>query len=143
MVNGIVYDFESIKVMLPTGQIGTCENVKYGVKKDIDVKTDKYGLPRGEVRKDFEGDFEMDMSLFDFEKLNKSASATGILGMFPFPVVIAYGDGAAPRITDSITVKITETPREMKKGEEVMMKITGKQTSIPLLNGVPAYIPRV
>jgi len=143
MINGVVYDFESTKIMLPTGMIGTCEDIKYGCKKDVDIVTDKNGVPRGIVRKGFEADFEMDMSLDQFERLNKSAMATGILGMPPLPITIAMGDGASPRIVDQIVVKITETPREFKKESELKMKIKGKITAIPLFNGVPVYIPRV
>lgn len=143
MINGVVYDFESIKIMLPTGQIGTCEDVKYGVKKDIDVVTDKNGVPRGYVRKGFDADFEMDMSVDQFERLNKTAAATGILGMPPFPVVITMGDRLNPKIIDTLVIKITETPREMKKDSEIRMKIKAKVTEIPLLGGVPVYIAPV
>lgn len=142
MINGVVYDFESIKIMLPTGMIGTCDDIKYGCKKDVDIVTDKNGVPRGIVRKGFDADFEMDMSLDQFERLNKSAAATGILGMPPIPVTIAMGDGVSPRIIDKVEVKITETPREWKKDAELKMKIKGKITGIPVFNGVPVYIPR-
>lgn len=142
MVNGIVYDFESVKIMLPTGQYGTCEDIKYGAKKDIDVVTDKNGIPRGYIRKGFDSDFEMDMSLDQFEKLNKSAEATGILGMEPIPVTVTMGDGSSPKIVDKLVVKITETPREMKKDSEIRMKIKAKVTEIPLFNGIPVYIAK-
>lgn len=143
MINGIVYDYESIKVMLPTGHITTAEDVKYNWKRDVDVLNDKNGSPRGVVRKGGEGDFEMDMSLDQFETLNKSAAATGILGMAPFPVIITIGDGESPRITDKIEVKITEAPREWKKDSELRMSLKGKITAVPVFNGVPAYVPKV
>lgn len=143
MINGKTYDFESIKIMLPTGQVSTAESIKYDIKKDVDVVTDKNGIPRGTVRKAFEGGFEMDMSIADFEILNDSAKATGILGMDPFPVVVTYGEGDTDVITDRLEVKITETPRDNSKDEEVRMTVTGKQTKIPELNGIPAYQKKV
>ncbi len=143
MINGIVYDYESVRITLPTGMVTTAEEVKYGVKKEVEVVNDSQGLPRGIIRKGFDADFEMDMSLAQFEVLNKSASATGILGMPPIPVVITLGDGENPRITDSLLVKITEAPREWKKDSELRMSLKGKVTAVPLLNGVPAYIAKV
>jgi len=143
MINGVTYDFESIKITLPTGMITTCEEVKYSCKKDVDIVTDKNGMPRGFVRKALESDFEMDMSLDQFETLNKSSAATarGILGMPPIPVVVTMGDGDNPIIIDSLMVKITEIPRELKKESEITMKLKGKVTEIPLYNSLPVYIP--
>lgn len=140
MINGKTYDFESIKIQLPTGQVSTAESIKYGAKKDVDILTDKNGMPRGMARKAFEGDFEMDMSIADYEILSESAGAKGILGMDPFPIVVTYGDDGDPDIiTDRIEVKVTQTPREASKDEEVRMTITGKQTKIPEHNGNPVY----
>ena len=141
MINGIVYDHESIKVMLPTGMVSSIEEVSYGVKKDVDVSTDKSGRPRGTVHKAFEGDFKATMSLAEFELLNKANAATGILGAPPMPVVVTYGSIGQPPVVDTLTVKITEVPRKSSKDSEVMMEVTGKQTTIPILGGVPAYVP--
>lgn len=141
MINGVVYDFESVKIMLPTGLYGTCEEIKYGAKKDVDVVTDKNGIPRGYVRKGFEAEFEMDMSIDQFERLNKSA-VTGILGMPPIPITITMGDGNNLPIIDEIVVKITEAPRELKKDSEIRMKLKGKITEIPIFNGLPVYLPK-
>lgn len=143
MINGIEYDFQSTKIMLPTGLYGTCEEIKYDVKKDIDILTDSQGNPRGFIRKGLDCSFEMDMSIDQFEKLNKSCAATGILGAPPFPITVTMGDGAKPKIIDEITVKITETPREMKKDSEIRMKIKGKITEIPIFGGLPVVIPQV
>lgn len=143
MVNGATYDFESITIMLPSGHVSTVENIKYDWKRDVDVLTDKSGTPRGTVRKSGEGECELDMSLFQFEILNKEASVTGILGMPPIPITVSMVRVGAPPIVDVLEMKITEAPREWKKGEELRMTIKGKLTAIPLYNGVPAYIPGV
>ena len=140
MVNGIVYDFESIKAQLPTGMVSTVEDIKYSIKKDVEVVTDKNGLPRGVVRKEYEGDFEMTLSLGEYERLAQNARR-GILALDPFPVVVSIGDGANPVITDTVVVKITEVPREMKKGEEIKMVVKGKQTAVAKMNGRLAYQP--
>lgn len=141
MINGVVYDHESIKVMLPTGMVMSIESVNYSIKKDVEVKTDKTGTPRGYVRQAFEGDFQATMSLAEFELLNKANAATGILGAPPMPVVITYGAVGQVPIVDTLTVKITEVPRKSEKDSEVVMEITGKQVTIPILNGQLAFIP--
>nr|WP_321294597.1 hypothetical protein [uncultured Sphaerochaeta sp.] len=140
MINGVVYDFESIKVQLPTGMVSTVEDIKYGVKKDVDVVTDKNGIPRGTVRKAYEGDFEMTLALSEYERLAQSAPR-GILALDPFPIVVSMGDGASPVVTDTIIVKITEVPREFKKDDEIKMSVKGKQTAVAKLNGKLAYQP--
>ena len=142
MVNGVIYDFESIKVALPSGLITTVKDVNYSSKKDVEVVTDSKGMPRGVVRKKFEGDFSMTLSLAEYEEFSKAqASQGGVLGAPPFPVVVSYGAYGQPPVTDNLMVKITEIPREAKEDEEVVMKISGKQTAIPKLGGRPAYVP--
>ena len=37
MINGLVYDFESIKVMLPTGMVVMLESISYKDKKEDEV----------------------------------------------------------------------------------------------------------
>jgi hypothetical protein len=47
MVNGLVYDFESIKLMLPTGLTLGAESVEYGDEKGDEVISGSNGLPLG------------------------------------------------------------------------------------------------
>jgi hypothetical protein len=47
MVNGLAYDFESIKLMLPTGLTLGAESVEYGDEKGDEVVTGSNGLPFG------------------------------------------------------------------------------------------------
>lgn len=141
MINGAVYDFESVKVALPSGLTATVKDINYSAKKDIDVVTDSKGMPRGYVRKKFEGDFSMTMSLAEYEKFAASQAPGGVLGSPPFPVVVSYGAFGQPPVTDNLMVKITEVPREAKEDEEVVMKISGKQTDIPKFSNRPVYVP--
>ncbi len=141
MINNTVYDYESVKLTLPSGIITTGTDISYSQKKDIDVVNDMRGVPRGYVRKAFEGDFSLTMSLSEYEKLSASAGVRGILGMDPIPVVVNYATMGMPVITDMLVVKITEIPREIKEGNEILMSIKGKQTAIPKLGGKAVYAP--
>lgn len=142
-INGKIYDFESIKILLPSGQITTAKDINYSAKKDVDVITNSQGIPIGVSRKKFEGDFSMTMGMAEFEALSDSVSGTGgVLGCPSFPVVVSYGNAEEEVVTDTLTVKITEVPREAKEDEEIVMKITGKQVSVPLFNGKPVYDPK-
>ena len=140
-VNGIVYDFASIRVRVPVGLSVTFTEIDYDNKKPVEVKHNNLGEPRGQTRGNFEGTFKIVASLDEFEKLNESVKDTGPLGADPMPVTVIYGaDGEKP-VTDELEVKIESTKRIAKTGtDEVMQEIVGKQTKIPLLNGIPAYV---
>ena len=47
MINGLVYDFESIKLMLPTGLTLGAESIEYNDEKSDEVITGSNGLPLG------------------------------------------------------------------------------------------------
>ena len=47
MINGVIYDFESIKLILPSGLSLTFEKISYKDKKDDEVITGSNGIPIG------------------------------------------------------------------------------------------------
>ncbi len=138
MINNTVYDFESITCQTPAGAVSTFEEISYDVEKDIDVKTDSQGNPRGYIRKAFKGDCKVTLSLAEYESL-VSGEAKGIFGADPMPIVVSYASRDGEVITDKITVKFTKAVRKVKKDDEVMMELTGKQTEIPSFNGNKVY----
>lgn len=143
MINGIVYDFESVKVNMPNGSVRTITDITYSQKKDVDVVTDSRGVPVGMVRKAYEGDASLTMSLGEYEAFAASAGPGGVLGMDPFPIIISFANAGTAPIVDTIVVKLTEVPREAKKDSEVVMKLTGKQMQVAKLNGRPVYTPLI
>ena len=141
MVNGVPYDFESIRMNVPAGKVVTLQDLDYDGEKGVEVVTTGDGEPYGSTRGEYKGMFKAVVSLFEFNILNESVSETGILGAPPMPVTVKYGaDGDQP-VVDKLEVKIEKFRKTIKKGTDLaVVELTGKQTRIADLNGVPAYV---
>lgn len=140
-VNGEVYDHESLAMEMPgTGELVTLSEVNYDAGKEVDIKTDTRGVPRGQVRKAFKGEFSCSVARVEYDALAESTSETGILGAEPMPVTLVYGNDGQEPTQDDIEVKIDKVDLTSKEGEEVMVKLSGKQTKIPKLAGHDVYV---
>lgn len=139
MINGRTYDFESMKVMTPAGIACTISEINYDAGKDVEIKTDMKGRPRGYSRKDYEGAFDCTMSLEEYNILNSAAGVRGILAMDPMPVIVSFSQLGAPVVTHQLLVKITKVTPGISKGDETTMKVEGKQLDVMKINGVPVY----
>lgn len=139
MINGIVYDFESIKMQTPVGVVASLDEISYDATKDVEVKTDTKGTPRGYARKAYEGSFSCTLSQYEFNTLVNAAGARGLLAMDPMPIIVSFAQAGAPVVTHSLVVKITKYEPDIKKDDEVMAKLEGKQTEIMKINGKPMY----
>ena len=140
-INGASYDHESLIMEMPgVGQVLTLVEVSYTPKRDVDVKNDKNGVPHRIVRKGFEGDFSCTMARAEFNSLLEGTADTGVLGAEPMAITLTYGDDGEEPVEDELEVKITDTELGSKEDDEAMVKITGKQTSIPKLSGHEAYV---
>ncbi|MDR2807759.1 MAG: hypothetical protein LBB43_01995 [Spirochaetaceae bacterium] len=70
MINGLVYDYESIKLQLPTGLVVLAESVSYNDKKDDEVVQGVSNLPAGLGRGAYSGECELEIGRSEYEKLN-------------------------------------------------------------------------
>lgn len=145
MINGIIYDFESTKVMLPSGLVIICESISYSDKKDDEVITGTSNIPVGIGRGEYSGDCEIEMSQADYNLLNTFAAASGgFYNMPPLPVIVVYGQTGQIPTTDSLLVHFTERKKGGKKGDTSLnVTIKGALTAPMLDNGVPAYVPMI
>ncbi|MDR3019891.1 MAG: hypothetical protein LBU66_03190 [Treponema sp.] len=143
MINGIIYDFESIKLILPSGLSLTFEKISYKDKKDDEVITGANSLPIGIGRGEYSGDCEVELGRAEYEMLNDySAAHGGFYNMPPVPIIVNYGHFGQPTIIDNLQVKFNERDFSSGKGDK-NLKVPLKGTlTMPLIsNGVPAYIP--
>ena len=109
MVNGLIYDFESIKLMLPTGLILGCESVEYSDEKNDEVICGTNNLPLGVGRGEWKGTCKLELQRFEYDKLNVfSAASGGFYNMPPIPVVASYGNLGQPPVTDTLLVHFTK-----------------------------------
>lgn len=139
MINGRTYDFESMKLQTPVGTACTISEINYDGSKDVEIKTDMKGIPRGYARKAYEGSFDCTMSLEEYNLLNSAAGIRGILAMDPMPVIVSFAQTGAPIVIHQLSVKITKVTPGVAKDDEVTVKIEGKQTAVMKINGKPIY----
>jgi hypothetical protein len=143
MINGLVYDFESIKLMLPTGLTLGCESVDYSDEKGDEVITGTHGLPLGIGRGEYKGTCKLELQRLEYDKLNLFAAASGgFYNMPPVPVIASYGNAGQPLVTDSMVVHFTKRGfKGAKKDTSLAVSVEGAITAPILSNGVPAFVP--
>lgn len=143
MINGKVYDFESIKTMLPTGQIILLESISYKDKKDDEVITGVNNLPAGIGRGEYSGECELEISRYEYDQLDAYAeSFGGFYSMPPIPIVVSYGHAAQTPVTDNLEVKFTERDFSASKGDKNLnIPLKGVLTAPLKTNGRTAYTP--
>ena len=143
MVNGLIYDFESIKLMLPTGLILGCESVEYSDEKNDEVICGTNNLPLGVGRGEWKGTCKLELQRFEYDKLNVfSAASGGFYNMPPIPVVASYGNLGQPPVTDTLLVHFTKRDFKGSKGDTSLnVTIEGPQTMPMNSDGIPAFVP--
>ena len=143
MVNGLIYDFESIKLMLPTGLILGCESVEYSDEKNDEVICGTNNLPLGVGRGEWKGTCKLELQRFEYDKLDLFGAASGgFYNMPPIPVVASYGNAGQPPVTDTLLVHFTKRDFKGSKGDTSLnVTIEGPQTAPMISNGVPAFVP--
>jgi hypothetical protein len=143
MINGLVYDFESIKVLMPTGMIIMLESISYKDKKDDEVVNGVSNIPVGIGRGAYSGECEIEFSREEYERLNLVLAASGGFYNSPFVnIVVNYGWLGQPIISDVLMVHFTERDFSGKKGDtNLNVKIKGALVAPLVSNGIPAYTP--
>lgn len=143
MVNGLIYDFESIKLMLPTGLILGCESVEYSDEKNDEVICGTNNLPLGVGRGEWKGSCKLELQRFEYDKLNIFAAASGgFYNMNPIPVVASYGNDGQPPVTDTLLVHFTKRDFKGSKGDTSLnVTIEGPQTMPMNSDGIIAFAP--
>ena len=143
MVNGLIYDFESIKLMLPTGLTLGCESVEYSDEKNDEVICGTNNLPLGVGRGEWKGTCKLELQRFEYDKLNVfSAASGGFYNMPPIPVVASYGNLGQPPVTDTLLVHFTKRDFKGSKGNTSLnVTIEGPQTMPMNSDGITAFVP--
>jgi hypothetical protein len=143
MINGLPDDFESIKLMLPTGLTLGCESVEYGDEKGGEVVTGSNNLPLGIGRDEYKGTRKLELHRIEYDKLDGfSAASGGFYNMPPIPVITGCGNAGQPPVTDSMLVHFTKRDFKGSKGDtNLVVSIEGALTAPLVSNGVPAYVP--
>ena len=145
MINGVVYDFESIKLTLPTGLSLTFEKISYKDKKDDEVITGANGIPIGIGRGEYSGECEVELGRMEYNALEVYAMMNGgFYNMPPIPIIVAYGHLGQPIVTDKLLVHFTERDFSASKGDKnLKIPLKGALCAPLMTNGTPAYVPYI
>jgi hypothetical protein len=143
MINGLVYDFESVNLMLPTGLTLGCESIDYGDEKSDEVVNGSNNLPLGIGRGEYKGTCKLELQRLEYDKLNLfSATSGGFYNMPPLPVIASYGNMGQPPVTDSMLVHFTKRSFKGAKGDtNLVVSVEGALTAPMNSDGVPAVVP--
>lgn len=143
MINGMVYDFESIKLLLPTGLTLGCESVDYGDEKGDEVITGTNSMPLGIGRGEYKGTCKLELQRLEYDKLNLlSAASGGFFNLPPIPVIASYGNAGQIPVTDSMLVHFTKRNFKGSKGDtNLVVSLEGDLTAPMNSDGVPAFVP--
>ncbi|GAB6392503.1 MAG: hypothetical protein MdMp014T_1876 [Treponematales bacterium] len=143
MINGLTYDYESIKLMLPTGLVLGAESVEYGDEKDDQVITGSNSLPLGIGRGEYKGTCKLELQRFEYDKLNLLAAVSGgFFNLPPISVNVAYGDNGQVPVMESMFVHFTKRDFKGAKGDQnLTVSVEGVITAPIVSNGVPGFAP--
>jgi hypothetical protein len=143
MINGLTYDYESIKLMLPTGLVLGAESVEYGDEKDDQVITGSNSLPLGIGRGEYKGTYKLELQRFEYDKLNLLAAGSGgFFNLPPISVNVTYGDNGQVPVMESMFVHFTKRDFKGSKGDQnLTVSVEGAITAPIVSNGVPGFAP--
>lgn len=141
MINGNVYDFEAIKVELPSGAVVMLESISYKDKKDDEVITGVHNLPVGIGRGEYSGECDMEISRYEYDKLEAHmAEAGGFYNFGPVDIVVSYGNADQEVLIDELSVHFTERDFSASKGDKSLnISIKGALAAPLVTNGRAAY----
>ena len=143
-VNGLKYDWESMSVTGPHGEIAGITEIKYEDGQSVTGRYGKGSIPRGYGRGNYEASGSMVLDRDEWEKLKKELTANGggIYDHEPFTIVVSYANDNLGTITDTLKqCKITKfSGAGGSQGDDKASPMTCELTILrPILwNGVPA-----
>ena len=118
MVNGLLYDWESVEIQLPNGIAIGITNIDYDDERPIEERYGKGSVPTGYGRKNYKASAKMELDLDEAERL-ATALGVEIYKAAPFPIVVSYGGDGMPTVTDVLpSCKITKISSGAKQGDD-------------------------
>ena len=145
MINGRVYDFQSIKLTMVTGYIVDLESIEYSDQMDDEVRTGTSGVPIGIGRGEYSGECTVEMSLSDYNKIDAHAKGHGgFYNLPPLDIVVSYGHLGQEPVVDALQVHFHErSGLGASKGDKSLnVQIKGFLTKPLVRNGSPAFTPK-
>ncbi|BCS55197.1 hypothetical protein [Geobacter sp. SVR] len=118
MINGNLYDWESIEVQLPGGIAIGISSIDYDDERPIEERYGKGSTPRGYGRKNYKASAKMSLDLDEAQRLQDKLGGS-VYDSQPFDIVVSYATEGQPTITDVLpSCKIVKTSTANKQGDE-------------------------
>jgi hypothetical protein len=144
-INGELYDWEDVHVILPSGVAAGITEIKYSDEQPVTAHYGKGAVPRGYGRGNYAASGSMVLDRDEWEMLKLALAALGggaIYDHIPFIIVVAYANSDMPIVLDTLrSVKISKFDGGGGgQGEDKVTAITCEFTILePILwNGIPA-----
>lgn len=139
-INGAIYDWEDVKIVLPSGETVGLTDINYEDGRDVEMRYGKGAVPRGVGRKNYEASGNCTLDSDEFQRLQLVMG--GSMYNTPVPIIVSYGSTLKETVTDVLPLCwITKTSTAAKQGEPNVreVKLDFKVSRPILWNGVPAY----
>ncbi len=143
MINGVVYDYESIKITFPDGQVPVlAESINYSDEKADEVITGRHNLPVGIGRGAYSGKCDIELGQEDYQTFEQYMNNSGgFYNNHAVPVVVVYAvDPSSAPIVVNLVVKFKSRDFSATKGDTYLkVKISGELVQPIVRDGIPAY----
>ena len=118
MINGNLYDWESVEIQLPNGIAIGVTNIDYDDERPVEERYGKGSVPRGYGRKNYKASAKMELDLDEAARL-QAALGGSVYDSAPFPIIVSYATEGQPIIIDILPAcKITKTSTSAKQGDD-------------------------
>jgi hypothetical protein len=118
MINGNLYDWESIEILLPSGVAIGVSNIDYDDERPVEERYGKGSLPRGYGRKNYKASGKIELDLDEADRLTVALDGS-VYDSAPFAITVSYAPDGQPTITDTLPLcKITKTSTSAKQGDD-------------------------
>ena len=141
MINGRLYDWEDVNVVLPSGEAIGISEINYNDELPLKKRYGKGATPRGYGRGNYDASGNLSLDLDEAERLRKSLGGSFYKGG-AFNIVVNYANENQGIVTDTLRdCKFVKTDTSNKQGEDNAgaRKLDFEIMSPIELGGEPAY----
>ena len=117
-INGNLYDWESIEIVLPSGIAVGVTEIEYSDEKGVEARYGKGSVPRGYGRKNYKASGSMTLDKDEFAKLQVAVGGS-LYKADPFAIVVGYStDDTIPTVDMLQDVKVTKQDTSAKQDDD-------------------------
>ena len=117
-INGNLYDWESVEIMLPSGLAISVTNIDYDDERPVKERYGRGSVAHGYGRGNYKASAKIELDLDEAMRLQTSLGGS-VYDSPPFPIIVCYAPDALPVVTDVLPLcKIVKTASGAKQGDD-------------------------